>query len=115
MLQTCFQQGLCRAQRLMEEAGRIRVKGRNALATESDRIERVTGEPSRRLFLRGSLMVGLPLMITLKSRTVLGDTQNGSGNLSGCSGTTQSRDPEPRTVDDETEAGSKKRGKPRKK
>ncbi|MGQ9485094.1 MAG: hypothetical protein ACUVSA_09010 [Desulfosoma sp.] len=68
------------------------MKGRNALATESDRIVEVTGEPSRRLFLRGSLMVGLPLMITLKSRTVLGDTQNGSGNLSGCSGT-----PNPRT------------------
>jgi hypothetical protein len=48
------------------------------------------GGATRRLFLRGSLMVGVPLMLTLKSRTVLGGGNDASGNLSGCSGTGES-------------------------
>ncbi len=72
-----------------KEGGDSECLGRSP--TPDRMVEEARGS-SRRLFLRGSLLLGVPLMITLKSRTVLGDTNNASGNLSGCSGTMTSED-----------------------
>ncbi|SMC20971.1 hypothetical protein SAMN02746041_01075 [Desulfacinum hydrothermale DSM 13146] len=55
-------------------------------------------DESRRTLIQGSILVGVPLILTFKSRTVLGCGNDASGNLSGASGggtttTTSSKKP----------------------